>query len=198
MNGAAQPPSGDNGLELYDDKGRPPSNSAAGGKSEGAVWYVARPDGQREGPLPLAILRGRAASGQLQPTDLLWTQGFASWMPARSVPDLYGPSSGSPSGKQSSPSMSGNALNASMLRNFVSGIASPGFLRITGRVFGVLSIVTLLLSMPFWFFGYSWFTNALLFAVVFVACEALAQIIESQRRIEAMLQSRSDTREAGR
>src|SRR5262245_55024354 len=77
-----------------------PSNSgpSADGNSDAAVWYVAKSDGQREGPLALSVLKDRVAAGKLLPTDLLWKQGFTSWTPARGVPELYGTSSGATPG----------------------------------------------------------------------------------------------------
>jgi len=118
---------------------------------DASIWYVAKPDGQREGPLPMSILRGRAAAGQLLPTDLIWTQGFSSWMPARGVPDLYGPSLGASPGP-TTPAYLPGAIPPGLVTSLFAGIASPGFLRITGRVFGVLAVLTFILAVPLYFF----------------------------------------------
>jgi hypothetical protein len=44
-------------------------------------WYLAR-DGQQYGPLSEAELRKFIELGHLQPTDLLWREGFPDWRPA--------------------------------------------------------------------------------------------------------------------
>src|SRR5438477_581880 len=54
------------------------------------LWYYAV-DGQRQGPVPFDQLRRLAASGQLTPGDLVWTQGMADWQPAGSIPSLAPP-----------------------------------------------------------------------------------------------------------
>lgn len=48
-------------------------------------------DGIVHGPVPLAALRQRAASGQLAPTDYVWIEGSPDWVPAISVPALCVP-----------------------------------------------------------------------------------------------------------
>jgi hypothetical protein len=44
-------------------------------------WYLAR-DGQQYGPLSETELHKIVELGHLQPTDLLWREGFADWRPA--------------------------------------------------------------------------------------------------------------------
>jgi hypothetical protein len=44
-------------------------------------WYLAR-DGQQYGPLSEVELRKFIELGHLQPTDLLWREGFPDWRPA--------------------------------------------------------------------------------------------------------------------
>lgn len=50
-------------------------------------WYYTKA-GQRCGPISDEQLRGLAASGQLQPTDLVWSKGMAKWTPARNINGL--------------------------------------------------------------------------------------------------------------
>lgn len=50
-------------------------------------WYYAQ-NNQQLGPVPLESLRAMASAGQLQPADLVWTNGMAQWIPARSVPEI--------------------------------------------------------------------------------------------------------------
>ena len=50
-------------------------------------WYYAS-GGQQQGPVPLDTLRQMLAAGQVQPGDLVWTQGMPNWSPANNVPGL--------------------------------------------------------------------------------------------------------------
>src|SRR6202007_1760734 len=49
-----------------------------------AQWYLAR-DGQQYGPLSEPELAKFIELGHLQPTDLLWREGFPDWRPAMVV-----------------------------------------------------------------------------------------------------------------
>jgi hypothetical protein len=56
-------------------------------------WYVGRhtPSGeQKSGPMSLEQLQQLAATRQLGPTDLVFREGTANWVPASSVPELTG------------------------------------------------------------------------------------------------------------
>jgi hypothetical protein len=50
-------------------------------------WYVTMA-GQQYGPVTPQQLREMAMSGQLQPTDSVWKQGMANWVPAKSIKGL--------------------------------------------------------------------------------------------------------------
>jgi hypothetical protein len=52
-----------------------------------AEWYYAR-DNRQEGPVGVEVLRRMLASGELRPTDLVWTSGMAEWKEARGVAEL--------------------------------------------------------------------------------------------------------------
>lgn len=52
--------------------------------SPAAQWYLAR-DGQQFGPLSETELTKFVELGHLQPTDLLWREGFPDWRPAMVV-----------------------------------------------------------------------------------------------------------------
>jgi hypothetical protein len=47
-------------------------------------WYYAQ-QGRQAGPVNMDYLSQLAASGQLQPTDLVWKEGMANWAPARTA-----------------------------------------------------------------------------------------------------------------
>jgi hypothetical protein len=54
-------------------------------------WYLAR-DGKQHGPISEAELIQFIEQGHLQPTDLVWREGFADWRPAMTVfPPRGGP-----------------------------------------------------------------------------------------------------------
>jgi hypothetical protein len=53
------------------------------------TWYYAQ-NNQQLGPVTLDALRQMVAGGQVGPADLVWTQGMAQWLPARSVPEVAG------------------------------------------------------------------------------------------------------------
>jgi len=52
-------------------------------------WYYARA-GKREGPVYIDELKRLVQQGQLRPTDHVWQQGTAAWVPASSVEGLFG------------------------------------------------------------------------------------------------------------
>jgi GYF domain 2 len=80
--------------------GEPPGLSRRGGTpplaaewhtGESAVadeWYYTQ-QGQQQGPVGPAQLKQLAAAGQLQPTDLVWKEGMANWVPASSTRGLF-------------------------------------------------------------------------------------------------------------
>ncbi len=52
-----------------------------------ADWYYLK-NGEQKGPVPKEFVQELARSGQLQQTDLVWTEGMQDWLPAQSAPDL--------------------------------------------------------------------------------------------------------------
>ena len=57
-------------------------------------WYYAH-QGQQSGPVSTEQLEQLAASGQLQPGDVVWKQGMAAWLPANTVEGLFARAPGS-------------------------------------------------------------------------------------------------------
>jgi hypothetical protein len=53
-----------------------------------ADWFYAEGD-QRLGPVPGSTLKSLAQSGKVTPETLVWTNGAADWVPARSVKGLF-------------------------------------------------------------------------------------------------------------
>jgi len=56
--------------------------------SSNKVWWYAKGD-QRQGPFTAAELKALVASGQVAPTDMVWKEGLANWVPASSVNGLF-------------------------------------------------------------------------------------------------------------
>lgn len=69
-------------------------------------WYYSR-NKQRLGPVSLEQLRQLVASGELQPTDMIFRQGTQKWIPVGSIPELRpadGPAGPAASGSTSAKS----------------------------------------------------------------------------------------------
>lgn len=60
-----------------------------------SVWYYAR-DGAQAGPVSFEDLKATAAAGKLGPDDLVWKEGTADWVAARTVAGLIGPAAAGP------------------------------------------------------------------------------------------------------
>ena len=64
-----------------------------------AQWHVGR-SGQSTGPFPIERLREMAATGELSPGDLVWTEGMADWVDCATVGEIFParrpPSAGAP------------------------------------------------------------------------------------------------------
>ncbi len=56
--------------------------------AEPAEWHFTK-SGAQAGPVTWTQLRQLAASGQLQPTDMVWKAGMPSWMAAATVQNLF-------------------------------------------------------------------------------------------------------------
>lgn len=50
-------------------------------------WFYAK-HGKQEGPVDVATMRSKLTSGEIAPTDLVWKDGMAEWMPAGEVTEL--------------------------------------------------------------------------------------------------------------
>jgi TM2 domain-containing membrane protein YozV len=51
-------------------------------------WFYSQ-NGQQAGPVMFVALQSLAASGKLQPGDLIWQQGMPNWAPASTVQGLF-------------------------------------------------------------------------------------------------------------
>ena len=53
-------------------------------------WFYSK-GGQQLGPVPFEQLKQLAASGQLQPSDLVWKDGMSQWVESRKVKGVFPP-----------------------------------------------------------------------------------------------------------
>jgi hypothetical protein len=61
-------------------------------------WHYTLNGQQAGAPITSAQLKQLAAAGQLQPTDMVWQEGMADWVPASSIKGLFGGKDASPTG----------------------------------------------------------------------------------------------------
>lgn len=59
------------------------------------AWYFVR-GGQQVGPVTMEQAQQYAQLGQLAPDDLVWTEGMADWVPARTVDSIFPVAQGLP------------------------------------------------------------------------------------------------------
>jgi len=52
-------------------------------------WFYTRDGKSKAGPVSSAQLLVLARSGQLLPTDMVWKEGMAQWMPASRIKRLF-------------------------------------------------------------------------------------------------------------
>src|SRR5215813_648113 len=84
-------------------------------------WYLAR-DGQQYGPLSEAELGRFVELGHLQPTDLLWREGFPDWRPAMVV---FPPRPSAPGRPGASPHPTGSLVRPGPARQASAPRARP-------------------------------------------------------------------------
>jgi hypothetical protein len=90
------------------------------------VWYYAEA-GMQQGPVGFDELRARAASGALQPSDLVWQPAFGNvWRPAGEVPELFSAAA------RGNTAPAGHATRADVPLTGVPGARPSGFNRLAG------------------------------------------------------------------
>lgn len=132
-----------------------------------AGWYIAQSGGRQVGPFGMEVVRLRFANGWHSPDSLIWRPGMTNWEKFNSVPEF-----------QTAPISAGTNSwqipNQLMDWAHLSLIASGGLL--------VVSVLG-----GYW--GYSWFTGALLFFLGYLIGRGFAQVFEMLSGIEARLSS---------
>ncbi|MBI2826546.1 MAG: DUF4339 domain-containing protein [Planctomycetia bacterium] len=90
-----------------------PDTSAAA--PTGQTWYYTS-GGAQLGPVDFAFLQKLAATGQLGPSNLVWTEGMAEWAAPGAVPGLNAPPATGRSATANVATESGNAVTPGVCR----------------------------------------------------------------------------------
>lgn len=116
-------------------------------------WYVTM-QGQQVGPVSPQQIREMAASGQLQPTDTVWKEGMAQWVPASSLKGLpfrggaVAPSQGqSPAWQPQQAGYRPAAPSANVSKNFQFD-GSAGDFFVTALLAALVTVFTFYIGTP--------------------------------------------------
>jgi hypothetical protein len=144
------------------------------------VWFLAGSDGKQQGPFPFAVVKERAASGELRPTDFVWREGMSSWAAAGQVQNL----SFAEQGRVSAPTPFTNAASTrstdkAPVDRMLARMASPEFFHRCSKFSALAAAVLAITSLGGFAFGVSWFTGALLFVILAVLGQGIAAILEA-------------------
>ncbi|NQU23625.1 MAG: DUF4339 domain-containing protein [Candidatus Nealsonbacteria bacterium] len=155
-----------------------PSTDMPGGPPPLAEWYTGSPGGQREGPFTLAQMKQRLAVGTTTGETLVWKEGMTDWKPARGMGELF-----ETPGNPPPPPPAAAARRNDFTEYFQAAdrlFAKPAFFHIAGRVCALLAVLVLLVSLILWPFAphLTWFTGAVLFALIFFVGEAAGAILD--------------------
>lgn len=145
----------------------PPIANVAESVPASVIWHLSLNDGRQEGPLLTEEIRLRLANGTLLADSLIWRPGMPKWEPVNSVPEFQ-------TAPISADTNSWQFPNELMDWAHLSLIAS-----------GALLVVSVLGG----YWGYSWFTGALLFFLGYLIGRGFAQVFEMLSGIEARLSS---------
>lgn len=142
----------------------PPTASVAESASPQSVWHLTHKDGRQEGPLLTEEIRRRMADGSLTSDSLIWRPGMPKWEPMNSVPEFQ--TSHSPEATDS--------------------LVSGSFGEIA-NVSGWIAAGLFMVSILGCYWGYSWFTGALMFFLAYLICLGIGCVLEALSQIKAML-----------
>lgn len=152
-----------------------PTANVAESASESVGWHLSFNDGRQEGPLHTEVIRHRLAFGSLSSETLIWRSGMPKWEPVNSVPEFRNPSS-----LQTSVNSASTNSNVGM---------SPETLELCSNASAVIALVIFVVSLLGGYWGYHWFTGALLFLLAAFIGEALAGVLAAVARIESQIRT---------
>ncbi|MGJ8696113.1 MAG: DUF4190 domain-containing protein [Verrucomicrobiaceae bacterium] len=99
-------------------------------------WFYGR-EGQQYGPIDEATFRARIATGEIAPSDLVWKEGMAQWIPLSQTGEV----ASAPAGGSTSPYASPASNPVGGVTPAMSSIPTSG-LAIAALVCGILAIVS--------------------------------------------------------
>ncbi len=127
------------------------------------LWFYTQGHStDKKGPVPEAEIRALIAGGQIQPTDLLWTEGMGNWAALSTLPDLARAHSPSP---LSSPASAAPTAPVAQAPISSAGIGLPDGLLGWMTFMGVMNIV----SGVFACFGCIWMITGIPMIIAGVA-----------------------------
>lgn len=147
-------------------------------------WFFAPGGRARQGPVSFSALKQKAAGHELAREDLVWREDMPKWKRAAEVAGLFGDQ---PPGLGPPPPRLPPTTTADLSRIVQALPAWPGSpesLRLCGYVAAGLAALTLMISLILRYWGYTWFTGAVLFMLVFVLCQGMAAILDAVNRLE--------------
>ncbi len=106
------------------------------------LWYYARGQ-EQNGPINEAELKALLASGQITGSDLVWTDGMASWAKAESVPDLTASANVPPSSSFEPPAPASTPRAAAASNQTPQGLLGwLSFVGVMNVIYGALSCLS--------------------------------------------------------
>jgi hypothetical protein len=114
-------------------------------------WHYSK-NNQQQGPVSAEQLKQMAASGQLQPTDLVWKQGMSQWSEAHRMKGLFPANDVACPPPQLPNTITSNGTAASqkqgnglIVAGYICGVLSlfllPPALGLAGTVCGIVNLV---------------------------------------------------------
>jgi hypothetical protein len=141
------------------------------------VWFIAGRDGKQQGPFSFAVVKTRAASGDLHPADLVWRAGMSAWVAASEFKTLAFIDN-----DRSSVSSGGNDATSSgkaPVDRMFARMETPEFFRNSAKFSALAAVALAITSVGGFAFGISWFTGALLCVILAVLGQGMAAILET-------------------
>jgi hypothetical protein len=160
-----------------------------------SMWHYVKNGTEKVGPVPESELKSLASSGQVHPTDLVWSEGMTDWQPYNAVPALGGGAAGTP---VAAPAALGGAAAFGAPVGAIGGYGVPpglgGWLQFVGIIHiiygaltcvgGVFSFFTIILPLVYIPMG-------IIFILIGAAClgarTALAGIVQVDAATELFL-----------
>ena len=147
-------------------------------------WFFAPGGRARQGPVSFSALKQKAASRELARQDLVWREGMPKWKRADDVAGLFDdqPPGLGPQPPRLPPKAAPDLSR--IVQALPAWPCSSDSLRLCGYVAAGLAGLTLVISLILRYWGYTWFTGAVLFMLVFIVCQGMAAILDALNRLE--------------